>query len=345
MTIECSVVPFGLEIEDAYIRLFPEAAEAKNRAMLQWRFRDNPHGVGYFAIARDEAEIVGMIALIATRINANGRTVSAAQAVDTIVAPAARGKALFVRMGKAIYDHAERLGIEFLWGFPNALAQRGWFGRLGWTRFGMAPFVVKPLRSSYLLRRIAQPLGALDFPAGAFFGRHPAGSGLVERFGKTSAGLCNRFNQENGATVEFSPEYLNWRLLDCPTANYRVMADYSEDGEMRAMVASVILEKHGARILYLMETMAGSADDRHLRTLLGAELHRARIQGAEICLGWNAGNSHVAQSLRRLWIIPLPEKLRPVEIHFGAKPLTDGLPTELMDGDRWYLSYLNSDTV
>lgn len=345
MTIECSVVPFGAEIEAAYMRLFAAPDEAKDLATLRWRFRDNPHGLGYFAIARDEGEIVGMIALIATRINVGGRIISGVQAVDTIVAPVARGKALFVRMGKAIYDHAERHGIELVWGFPNALAQRGWFGRLKWTRFGMVPFVFKPLRSAYFLRRLAAPLGRLDFPLGAFFGNDQAEFHMVERFGSETIDVCDRFNAENRCSVEFSPEYLNWRLIDCPNTDYRVVADYAPDGAIRAVVASIILEKHGARIVYVMETIAARADYPRLRALLRSELLRARRSGAEICLGWNPRSSSISQSIRKVGMLPLPEKLRPVEIHFGAKMLSDGLPVGLMNGDHWYLSYLNSDTV
>lgn len=41
----------------------------------------------------------------------------------------------------------------------------------------------------------------------------------------------------------------------------------------------------------------------------------------------------------------MPDKLRPVEIHFGARALAPEAAAALRDGSVWYLSYLDSDTV
>ncbi len=41
----------------------------------------------------------------------------------------------------------------------------------------------------------------------------------------------------------------------------------------------------------------------------------------------------------------LPERLRPIELHFGARALDASLEAVVYDAARWYLSYADSDTV
>lgn len=342
MSVSYDVVDFGPEIEAAYARLFP--AE-KGAEMLRWRFRDNPHGKGYFAVARDGDRIIGMIALIATRLSVGGQIFDAVQAVDTIVAPEARGKFLFVRMAQAIYQQADKLDAVIIWGFPNAQAARGWFGRLGWKRFGFVPFRVRPLRTGYFLGRIARALKWIDFPLHGKRMNAAQGFRQIDRFGEESRELCDRFNAEAGCGLHYSPEFLNWRLIEAPHAAYRTVGDYGPDGRLRAMVAGIVLEKHGARIFYLMEAMGTRADANRLKRLLRHELAYATRQGAELALAWNSPTAPNGAALKAAGFLPLPERLRPVEIHVGAKPLVDEVPAAMMDGDQWYLSYLNSDTV
>lgn len=342
MAMTYELVPFGPEIEAAYARLF---GGNKTGEMLRWRFEANPHGKGYFAIARENGEIAGMIALIATKLSVGGRVCQAFQAVDTIVSPEARGKFLFVRMAQAIYEGAGQLDAELLWGFPNAQAARGWFGRLGWTRFGAVPFVARPLRTGYFMRRLSRALGWIDLPLRGPGGRRPKGFCAIDRFGDDSRDLCDAFNAETGCALHYSPEFLNWRVIDCPSADYRTVGDRGPDGRLRAMVSSIVLEKHGARIFYLMEAISARSDHGRLRRLLKHELAEAIRDGAELALAWNPSTAPNAPVLRRTGFLPLPERFRPIEIHFGARPLTDRVDAALMDGKGWYLSYLTSDTV
>ncbi|MXP13327.1 GNAT family N-acetyltransferase [Altererythrobacter confluentis] len=342
MAITFEIVSFGTEIKAAYANLF---GGEKSPEMLKWRFEDNPHGRGKFAIAREGDNIIGMIALISTRFSFGGRTYTGIQAVDTIVAPEARGKALFVRMGKAIYEHADELNADLLWGFPNAQAARGWFGRLGWTRFGMVPFVVRPLRTGYVLRRVAPILAKIDLPLAKSKPKNEDSIREVIRFGGDSLEMCERFNAETACALDYSPEFLNWRFIDCPQTNYRSVGEYGPDGKMRAMVSGIILEKHNARIFYLMEAMSSRAHAPQLRKLVKHELSFAVGKGAEIALAWNSRTSPNGKALKHNGFLPLPERLRPVEIHFGAKPLRENVPEELLNGDNWNLSYATSDTV
>jgi GNAT superfamily N-acetyltransferase len=106
---------FDSAVEEGYRRLFPGEPD-KAPDLLEWRFRDNPHGPAKFAAATEAGDPVGMIALVPTRL-VNSRGEQGYQAIDTAVHPSQRGKGLFVKMGNAV--QAELDG-DVLWGFPYA---------------------------------------------------------------------------------------------------------------------------------------------------------------------------------------------------------------------------------
>ena len=164
MAISYSIKAFGPEIVEAYQRLFLNPADDQDVARLVWRFEQGPHGPGLFAVARDNEarnQIIGMIALLATRIRIGASTSLAYQAIDTVVDPVYRDRRVFVSLGRVAQDGALHQG-EVLWGFPNPNAAPGWFGRLGWKDFGTVPFLFRPLRTGFFLRKLHSSLGNID---------------------------------------------------------------------------------------------------------------------------------------------------------------------------------------
>jgi hypothetical protein len=62
-------------------------------------------------------------------------------------------------------------------------------------------------------------------------------------------------------------------------------------------------------------------------------------------LAWCPKNALNRAAYRRAGFLPLPDMLRPAEIHFGARALLPDAASVVPDGSKWYLSYLDSDTV
>lgn len=92
-------------IVDAYRALFPDDP-GKSPELLDWRFAANPHGRAKFAIASSSDGILGMIALVPTKLRNLPGEALGYQAIDTSVHPSARGRGLFVKMGKLAEDPA-----------------------------------------------------------------------------------------------------------------------------------------------------------------------------------------------------------------------------------------------
>lgn len=299
-------------------------------AEIAWTFGSNP---APFAVARIGDEIVGISAYIQHRMTVGREVCSGFQAVDSFVFPAARGRGIFARLATAYEDHLVRCGADLVWGFPNANAAPVWFGRLGWTNFGQLPFMVKPLRASYVLRR----LGLAAAPAS--FTNAATTASATSPVGDWVDVLWSQFAGDRTVATRRDMAMVGHRLLSGPHhSEYHVATvEHAVDG---ALVATRLATKHGGRIAYIMEAFGG----RSLPDLLQSEIARLRNAGAELALAWCLPHAPNRAVLRRCGFVTLPERLRPIRIWFGAKPLSNR-GALAADSANWYLSYLDSDTV
>ena len=326
------LVGYGDEVVAAYRALRPDQADAEGLRKLEWKFGPQPGGEGCALIAYDaEADApMGMLAFQPARLaTGRGERLDAYQAVDTIVAPAARGQGLFVKMGREFDAQGDR---SLLYGFPNAAAAPGWYRHLGWQHFGQAPFLFRPLRARFLTRRLG--LGMIDAPIPLRRARTQVR--VFDRFADRHEAHWRAHQQTvpNRLGVDRSAAFLNHRFVDHPCATYdRIEAP---DG---TFLVSQLLDRHGSRILYVMEAL-GRSDS--LADLLRHACRDARERGAEVALAWSMRDGDLGRAYRAARFFALPERLRPIEINFGAR--AEGLPSGMTRRD-WILSYADSDTL
>lgn len=336
--IAYSIEPFSNSIREAYANLFADMPD--KLAELSWRF---DLGIkAHFAVARQaNNEIVGMIALAPTPLRGAFGALMAVQAIDTIVSKLARGKFIFVRLGRIIHE-SPLVNADVVWGFPNDLAARGWFGKLGWTRFGSVPFLIKPLQTGYFLGRLWRPLRHINLPLCAL--KPVADDGIVNEIDDRWDQLWNACVDDFGIALDRSAHWLRWRLGK-PGANYRFAMKVGPSGPEAAVITRIV-RKHGATICYVMEALSTPDHQRALNKLLNNELRRAVEQGADLALAWCPRYARNRSNYSRVGFFGLADRLRPIQIHFGGRWLAPGqaLGKELT-GDQWYLSYLDSDTV
>jgi hypothetical protein len=105
LDIGVSLRDYDYSIAEAYRALFPGDAD-KSPERLKWRFKDNPHGQTRFAVATRGDRVVGMIALVPTKLGRAPGSGRGYQAIDTIVDPSCQGQGLFVKMGLLAQDPA-----------------------------------------------------------------------------------------------------------------------------------------------------------------------------------------------------------------------------------------------
>jgi hypothetical protein len=204
--------------------------------------------------------------------------------------------------------------------------------------------MVRPLRTGFILGKLLPLLKRIDFP----LVRQPKAYGnhrRIERFGDEVDELWDASRTADSIAVDRDAAWLNWRLMDKPDALYRSVGAYDPQGALEAFVSTCLLDKHGGRICYIMEAMSPPEKLAGLSELLRAEVALAAAQGAEVALAWCPQSALNRPAYRRAGFLPLPDKLRPVEIHFGARALVQPAARVTEDGSKWFISYLDSDTV
>lgn len=326
--LSISIESLNDDILAAYAASGMERGKA-GQAGLKWAFHNNTRP---FAVARLDGQIVGISAYIRSSLNLSGQYGVALQAVDSFVFEKARGKGVFTALARAYENHAREEGADLVWGFPNAKAAPAWFGKLNWNPLGQVPFLIKPLRAGFFLRKLRLPI---DFPL--TFSTDQKLS-PIQAFGDWSDALWSSLSSGISCGTVRDRSFLSHRLLDAPSASsYRIVAAEHDRG---AFVATTEAIKHGGHIGYLLEAM-GHSD---LEGLLASEMAHLRDRGVELVLAWSYPWSGNYRTLRKAGFFPLPERLRPIQIWFGCRTVSP-LATAAADKGNWYLSYLDSDTV
>ena len=83
---------------------------------------------------------------------------------------------------------------------------------------------------------------------------------------------------------------------------------------------------------------------RDLARLLLSELARAARSGAEVALAWCPKSAPNYGVYRKAGFFPVPPRLRPIEINFGARALRAECAAAAAAETPRYVSFLDSDT-
>jgi GNAT superfamily N-acetyltransferase len=343
-------LPDGLELFQA---CFLANGMPKSPAHLRWQFQRSPADGRLIMLAVDEAvgTVAGVYAVFRSDFRIGAITRPGAQSLDTITDEKYRGRGLFPRLAAKVYDRCREESVAFVYGFPNGSSAPGFFGKLGWVNLDPVPFLIKPLRPAYFLRRFAPALAGawsrrclpwavpgMSLPPG--WQAQPWTS-----FGDEADRIWRSFRAAVGVAVERDAAYLNWRFGQRPATAYQTLAVHDASGNCRGFVTYICLEKHGGRIGYVMELLAEPADGAAMAALLDLAVTDLADQGAEVLLAWCLPHSPTRSTFGRAGFFGLPERLRPIELHFGVRPFDPALTAFLSDRSNWYLSYADSDTV
>jgi hypothetical protein len=345
-----------MESTEADVELLRECFAAngsdKDLEVLRWQYlrRPVPGNYSHFALY-EEGEgpsVAGVYSLLPHPFRVDGRPGAGTQTLDVITDARCRGRGVFVGLGAAAWGAAEREGVAVIYGFPNDKSAPGFWSKLGWTRLGTAPFLVRPLRTRYFvsrLPRVGRALGrlpdlALPVP------REVPPDGRIEpaTWGPELDGVWERFAAGIGLAIQRTGAFLRWRFAEKPGAGYEARV-LRRDGRVEAIVVWGVREKHGGRIGYLMELLhaPGRPDDG--RALLSVAVRAMAGAGADAVLAWNYDHSPNHAVYRRTGFVHMPERLRPIELNFGVQALDPALDARVRDVRSWYLSYADSDTV
>ncbi|HEX3593848.1 MAG TPA: GNAT family N-acetyltransferase [Polyangiaceae bacterium] len=316
---------------------------------VRWQFGENPTAELWadFALATATERLAAIYAVMPLRVRFGGRVLLAAQSVDTITDTAFRGRGLFLKLASECYARAERAGATCVFGFPNGSSAHGFFEKLDWAPLDPVPFIIRPLRTRYVAQRLKIESRLVPDARIPVFSPRPSVNHrlvTIDPKDERAAAVWNEFASDVGIAVERNTDYLRWRLSR-PGAAYRAFGVEDGDHQLVAYGVHRFTEKHGGRVGYVMELLHRPEEPRAGAVVLGAILRALQSEGADVALAWNLAHSRNHRVFRRAGFVPFPERLRPIELHFGARSFEHPPNVAVADRKSWYLSYLDSDTV
>ena len=349
--------------EDGLLRLkalFDDNDSPKDLGALRWRYLQNPVDLVCvdFAIDDESGTTAGAYCVSACRFKVGDDERLVVQSLDTLTDARFRGRGLFKGLAATTYGRCADAGVRAVYGFPNGNSAFGFFERLGWTRLDPLPFLIRPLRVPYLAGKLGLPSGWSErlparplVPLGAPSLPSDVGLRVMTEFDDAFDDVWRKFAPSFCVGLVRDARYLRWRFHENPTARYKTYGLFRR-GQLAAFVTFTVAEKHGGRVGYVMELMHDPAETGDGSILLRQALADMARAGADVALAWNLSHSINRPAFRATGFLPFPERLRPIELHFGVRPFdvptaqspTGGAPA-LGNRDNWYLSYCDSDTV
>ena len=315
---------------------------------LRWQYLDNPSGELFVDLAVSDERIAAIYAVQPALIRVRGARRLAAQSVDTLVDADFRGRGLFTKMAQSVYQRVREREGAFVYGFPNGNSAPGFFNKLGWLPLDPVPFLVRPLRTGFVasklpLARWLRRLPDVGLPIGRAKLQAVQELRPLTELGPALGALWERFASDVMVAVDRSPEYLRWRLGK-PGERYECLGVF-EGTQLVAFCAYTTVDKHGGRIGYVIELLHDPGRHDTGAALLAECLRRMSADGADAVLAWAFRHAPNAKAYSKVGFVPLPERLRPIELHIGVRPLDESLTKVLSDRRNWYISYCDSDTV
>lgn len=328
---------------------FAANGSRKEMDALRWQYLQRPVPGTFVDFALDGEAVAGIHAVVPIPARIGGAVRPAGQTLDILTDARFRGRGVFIRLGDSVHARAAREGLAFVYGFPNASSAPGFFSKLGWIRLGTAPFLVRPLRTRYFLARLPRIGRALarvpDLPLPRPAAVRP--DGTVEplaEWGPELDAVWERFAAGIGVAVQRDAAYLRWRFGQKPGERYEARV-LRRAGRVEGLVVWTVKEKHGGRIGYLMELLHDPARPDDGRALLAHAVREMAGERADAVLAWSLEHAPGHAAFRRTGFVPMPERLRPIQLHFGVRPLQPEVEQIVNDRRSWYISYCDSDTV
>lgn len=243
MTPTWHIVPYTDGDTDELValsQLQPGKAAAITAEYVRWQHTANPAGLALVALAKETASgrIIGVVWLVPLRVQVGDEVRLGSQTLYALVHPDYRGQGIFSRLEPFCYERAQRLGVQFSYGFPNPNSYPPMVHRLGWADIGRARLLVRPLNIGCLithrLRRgvFHQVLATVGRAGGRFVFRprplRPDPAQMVITEADTEDGAFDDFwrrvRGKYPVMVVRDTGFLHWRYTQIPERKYLVLA-------------------------------------------------------------------------------------------------------------------------
>jgi len=330
------------QIIDVVQSMFRLQGEERDRELFDWQYA-GPLGGAYVSLAHDQrGPLLGPVALYAAfpnRFLVHGIEVIGVQTFDVLTVAEFRGRGIFVGLANSLYRSMETAGVELTYGIPNALTVSGYSKHLGWKMIDPLPMLVRPIGLRFGRVRFGLRKPSLENHV-----RPSKSITMVLAVPPDISELFHSFVTDKYVGVVRDFEYLSWRL-NRPGSTYRMFETRSSSGTLLAFGAYELLLKHDCCLGYVMELMIAPGHEHDGKVLLYEMISEMKCRGADLVFSLSIHGANAYRGLKSNHFFNFSERIRPIELHYGFRPIGQKIVAANLVRENWNLSYLDSDTV
>lgn len=188
-----------------------ESLMPKSERYWRWKHIENPFGKSPVLLCWDNDCLIGVRAFMRWQWKQGETTYSALRAVDTATHINYQGKGIFKKLTLALVEYCKEREDHFVFNTPNEQSKPGYL-KMGWEEAGKLPISITILRPFRLIKNIFIQASSSDIKNDSI-GHYLSHRGL-------EALLSSHLSKNGSITTKVSKDYLKWRYLDVPVANY-----------------------------------------------------------------------------------------------------------------------------
>lgn len=321
-----------------------------SQEVWRWKLKASASDVENVWLAVDrEGQTIFQIAGIPRRFLLDGDERSLMLNVDAMTDPQYQRRGLLTSVGRQAYDSWAAAGVSLVLGLPN----ERWGTRtdaLGWRSLFPLRWRYLPLRpESILARRLGIPwpgkISLLGSVWKAWRGLRDRSTRRVttrrlEEAGTELDTLWQGLQREARITLARDRRWVQWRYLDHPELDYRVLLAETDDRPC-AYAAYRVADVPAGRFGFVAELTALRANESARRAVLSAAVEEMRAEGAEAVAALAVPATDLDRLLRRSGFV-----FRRGAFQVRYVPLDPRLPhAALQDPDNWDLQGGDFDVV
>jgi len=320
----------------------------------QWEFLKNPVDGLFIKLAWDGDKLVGQYTASPVQMYANGSNFTAALSHDTMTAPQYGGLGIFRATAEALYTEQKKAGHGFIYGFPNRNSIHGFEKYLNWRRVMSAPVHVRPLNfTKYIFNKLAGrknyqvPEKNIAMCMKKTFSETKSGEyrlTIEPEFNDWADDLWMRCQNQHYLWVIRDKTYLNWRYVERPESNYIIITIWLEKKTVGYAVIDLV-EKEFGSTLFVLDYMVDLNFKKAGETLIKYIVKIACNSGALFASVLLSPGSKYRNLFRRHLFMPLPERLFPQQLYFGARCFDHSFIKLIFDPKAWSISWGDNDVI
>ncbi|WP_157933865.1 GNAT family N-acetyltransferase [Alloalcanivorax mobilis] len=316
-----------------------EGVTQKTVDFWRWKHFDNPFGQSVGLAACKSNELVAVRPLMRWHFLCDSGSYSALRAVDTATAPEWRGRGLFRKLTDKCVQNAHKDGVSFIFNSPNSSSLPGYV-KMGWRHVAQLKVflcVSSPARFVF------------SFMKYKFFKRNR----VAEKWCRVSGGkvqslslfrdsrdllkLASSFEEKRraqGYRTPRTPEYLYWRYVDQPNADYGVHVSRDANGSISAISILRLEVRSGLLGAVLLEVFSQKSDVESV----AVEIRRVKRElKVDYFVSYFSPLSVEASASKKCGFFRFPFKY----INFAFRPLGENVSYDIdpLNPESWDISY------